>query len=101
MFQTLSQLHSILSYNIIGKSSWQQIRNNKYKNLIVNPYLDFYNLEMKFKDQFYIILSAIFIASLITCNLIANKFVTVDLGFKVFIKLALHLRKSKNYIFLL
>ena len=27
----------------------------------------------------------IFIASLITCNLIANKFVTVDLGFKVFI----------------
>jgi uncharacterized integral membrane protein (TIGR00697 family) len=40
---------------------------------------------MKFKDQFYIILSAIFIASLITCNLIANKFVTVDLGFKVFI----------------
>ena len=40
---------------------------------------------MKFKDQFYIVLSAIFIASLITCNLIANKFVTVDLGFKVFI----------------
>lgn len=40
---------------------------------------------MKFKDNFYIILSAIFIASLITCNLIANKFVTVDLGFKVFI----------------
>ena len=25
------------------------------------------------------------IASLVTCNLIANKFVTVDLGFKVFI----------------
>jgi uncharacterized integral membrane protein (TIGR00697 family) len=40
---------------------------------------------MKFKEQFYVILSAIFIASLITCNLIANKFVTVDLGFKVFI----------------
>ena len=40
---------------------------------------------MKFKDQFYIILSGIFIASLVTCNLIANKFVTVDLGFKVFI----------------
>ena len=38
-----------------------------------------------FKDQFYLILSAIFIASLVTCNLIANKFVTVDLGFKVFI----------------
>ncbi len=40
---------------------------------------------MKFKDQFYIILAGIFIASLVTCNLIANKFVTVDLGFKVFI----------------
>ena len=38
-----------------------------------------------FKDQFYLVLSAIFIASLVTCNLIANKFVTVDLGFKVFI----------------
>jgi len=40
---------------------------------------------MKFKDQLYIILAGIFIASLVTCNLIANKFVTVDLGFKVFI----------------
>ncbi|MDA8753287.1 queuosine precursor transporter [Candidatus Marinimicrobia bacterium] len=40
---------------------------------------------MKLKEQFYVVLSAIFIASLITCNLIANKFVTVDLGFKVFI----------------
>ena len=40
---------------------------------------------MKFKDQFYIILAGIFIASLVTCNLIANKFVTVDLGFKVLI----------------
>ena len=40
---------------------------------------------MNIKEQFYIFLSAIFIASLVTCNLIANKFVTVDLGFKVFI----------------
>ena len=40
---------------------------------------------MKFRDQLYIILSGIFIASLVTCNLIANKFVNVDLGFKVFI----------------
>ncbi len=40
---------------------------------------------MKFKEQFYLVLSGIFIASLVTCNLIANKFVTVDLGFKVFI----------------
>jgi len=31
------------------------------------------------------VLTGIFIASLVTCNLIANKFVTVDLGFKVFI----------------
>ncbi len=38
-----------------------------------------------FKDQFYLVLSGIFIASLVTCNLIANKFVTVDFGFKVFI----------------
>lgn len=40
---------------------------------------------MKFKDQLYIFLCAIFISSLVTCNLIANKFVTVDLGFKIFI----------------
>ena len=40
---------------------------------------------MNFKDRLYIILLGIFIASLVTCNLIANKFVTVNLGFKVFI----------------
>ena len=40
---------------------------------------------MKLKDQLYIFLCAIFISSLVTCNLIANKFVTVDLGFKVFV----------------
>jgi len=40
---------------------------------------------MNFKDRFYIILAGIFIASLVTCNLIANKFVTVNLGFKIFI----------------
>jgi uncharacterized integral membrane protein (TIGR00697 family) len=33
----------------------------------------------------YLILAALFIAALITCNLVANKFVTVDLGFKTFI----------------
>ena len=38
-----------------------------------------------FKDHFFLVLTGIFIASLVTCNLIANKFVTVDLGFKVFI----------------
>jgi len=35
-------------------------------------------------ERLYYILGALFIAALITCNLIANKFVTVDLGFKVF-----------------
>ena len=33
---------------------------------------------MKFKEQFYLVLSGIFIASLVTCNLIANKFVSVQ-----------------------
>ena len=41
--------------------------------------------QTNFKDQFFLVLTGIFIASLETCNLIANKFVTVDLGFKVFI----------------
>ena len=41
--------------------------------------------QINIKDQFYLVLSGIFIASLVTCNLIANKFVTVDLGFRVFI----------------
>ena len=31
------------------------------------------------------LLAALFVSALITCNLIANKFVTVDLGFKIFI----------------
>ena len=33
----------------------------------------------------FIILTSLFIAALVTCNLIANKFVTIDLGFKTFI----------------
>ena len=33
----------------------------------------------------FICLVGIFIAALITCNLIANKFITIDLGFKVFV----------------
>lgn len=32
----------------------------------------------------YLILAGLFVAALITCNLIANKFVTLDLGFKTF-----------------
>jgi len=39
----------------------------------------------RFKEQLYLVLAGIFIASLVTCNLIANKFVSVDFGFKVFI----------------
>ncbi|MGB0403108.1 MAG: queuosine precursor transporter [Salibacteraceae bacterium] len=36
-------------------------------------------------DNLYLLLAGLFIAALVTCNLIANKFVTVDLGFKTFI----------------
>lgn len=36
-------------------------------------------------DIGFLLLAAVFLASLVVCNLIANKFVTVDLGFKVFI----------------
>ncbi len=36
-------------------------------------------------DFLYLILAALFIASLVVTNLIANKFVTVDLGFKQFV----------------
>ena len=32
----------------------------------------------------FLLLSALFVAALVTCNLIANKFVSVDLGFKTF-----------------
>ncbi|MBI90243.1 MAG: hypothetical protein CMG60_09180 [Candidatus Marinimicrobia bacterium] len=35
-------------------------------------------------NMIFMILSAVFVASLVTCNLIANKFVDIDLGFHVF-----------------
>ncbi|MFT4841224.1 MAG: putative integral membrane protein (TIGR00697 family) [Planctomycetota bacterium] len=35
-------------------------------------------------DTIFLVLAAVFLASLVVCNLIANKFLTVDLGFKVF-----------------
>lgn len=35
--------------------------------------------------KIYLYLAAIFIAALVVCNLIANKFIEVDLGFKTFI----------------
>lgn len=36
-------------------------------------------------DRTFITLTALFVAALVTCNLIANKFVAVDLGFHVFV----------------
>lgn len=36
-------------------------------------------------ERLYYLLGALFIAALITCNLIANKFIEVNLGFKTFI----------------
>jgi queuosine precursor transporter len=33
----------------------------------------------------YISLAALFVAALITCNIIANKFISIDLGFKTFV----------------
>ena len=36
-------------------------------------------------ERLYYILGALFIAALITCNLIANKFISIDLGFKTFV----------------
>lgn len=38
-----------------------------------------------FAERLYYVLGALFVAALITCNLIANKFITIDLGFKTFI----------------
>ncbi|MDA9938144.1 VUT family protein, partial [Salibacteraceae bacterium] len=36
-------------------------------------------------DRLYLLLAALFIAALVTCNLVANKFIALDLGFKTFI----------------
>ena len=36
-------------------------------------------------ERMYYILGALFIAALITCNLIANKFISLDLGFKTIV----------------
>lgn len=36
-------------------------------------------------DRLYLFLAALFIAALVTCNLIANKFISIDLGFKTFV----------------
>ncbi len=36
-------------------------------------------------DKVYLLLAALFITALVSCNLIANKFVEIDLGFKTFV----------------
>ena len=36
-------------------------------------------------QRWYLILATLFITALLVCNLVANKFVTVDLGFKTFV----------------
>jgi uncharacterized integral membrane protein (TIGR00697 family) len=36
-------------------------------------------------ERLYLLLTGLFVAALITCNLVANKFVTIDLGFKTFV----------------
>ena len=67
------QLYLILSYSVIlyGARSWLSTIMNKEKR--------------KQADRLYLLLAALFIAALVTCNLIANKFISIDLGFKTFI----------------
>lgn len=36
-------------------------------------------------QRVYLFLAALFITALVTCNLIANKFISIDLGFKTFV----------------
>ena len=44
-----------------------------------------FNLNTEKSKKIYLYLAAIFIAALVVCNLIANKFITIDLGFKTFV----------------
>ena len=44
-----------------------------------------FNLNTEKSKKIYLYLAATFIAALIVCNLIANKFITIDLGFKTFV----------------
>ena len=52
----------------------------QYKSITQRP-----SKTKKQELQLFVILTSLFIAALITCNLIANKFVSIDLGFKTFI----------------
>lgn len=44
-----------------------------------------FNLNTEKSKKIFLHLAATFIAALVVCNLIANKFITIDLGFKTFI----------------
>ena len=44
-----------------------------------------FNLNTEKSKKIYLYLAAIFIAALVVCNLIANKFIAIDLGFKTFV----------------
>jgi hypothetical protein len=44
-----------------------------------------FDLNTEKSKKIYLYLAAIFIAALVVCNLIANKFISIDLGFKTFI----------------
>ena len=44
-----------------------------------------FDLNTEKSKKIYLYLAATFIAALVVCNLIANKFITIDLGFKTFI----------------
>lgn len=41
--------------------------------------------QIRFANRLYLLLAGLFVTALITCNLIANKFISIDLGFKTFI----------------
>ena len=44
-----------------------------------------FNLNTEKSKKIYLYLAATFISALVVCNLIANKFITIDLGFKTFV----------------
>ncbi len=43
------------------------------------------NSDKRRAQQIYLFLAALFITALVACNLIANKFISIDLGFKTFV----------------
>lgn len=55
--------------------------NNGISALVFEPGSQKY----KRAQALYLLLSAFFISALITCNIIANKFIEIDLGFKTFV----------------